>query len=155
MCICLLRSLTFQPSLSLLSLLSQTKSLMFLCSHLNIYYNKLLLCPFCQQRSWLQKLIWQQVDSNKNKIRSTKILLLLYFIHMGFIHTCIPIVGTPLQHHGQSIHHHTLCPIVLTDRAPPGLPSGSLLPQVLLALLRNTHKRHTTEIELTDSCLHL
>lgn len=59
-------------------------------------------------------------------------------------HTCIPTVGTPPQRHDQSIHHHTPSPIVQTDRAPPGLPLGSLLPQVSLAHLKNT-------IDHTDS----
>lgn len=68
-----------------------------------------------------------------------------------YIHTCSPSVDTPLQRPDQSIRHHTLSPTDRTDRAPPGLPWGSLLPRASLAHLQHTH-RHTPKLQKKRRC---
>lgn len=54
--------------------------------------------------------------------------------------TCIPTVDKPPLRHDQSTRHHTQSPIDPTDRAPPGLPWGPLLPQALVVHLKMTHR---------------
>lgn len=71
---------------------------------------------------------------------------------MLLTHTCIPAVGRPLQRLDLSIRHRIPCPIVLTGRAPPALPSGSLLRQVLMSDL-GSQKKQTNEAGLGYPCL--
>lgn len=76
----------------------------------------------------------------------------MYFLHTvsTHTHTCIRAVGTPLQHLDQSIRRHIPFPIVPTGRAPPALPSGSLLQRVVKPDLDTHTHTHTQKPDKRD-----